>query len=328
MDQRKKQILDEIVAQYIRTYEPVGSKLVSSSMNLSSASIRNEMVNLQHLGLIYVPHTSAGRIPTTEGYRMYVEELMPTALTLTLEEKQLIDQVHQVIGDIQEKIKVYLGVLAKLTKLLAFTVQPNWSNVVLCKIDFVRLSTQKVLLILTVQPGLVRTYHLEVSENLTDSLLQQTSRFLNEYFSGKTLVQLHEALQDIHLWAKEYEEGLQLLIQHKHLIFESHWEDATITYDGFDEIITQPEFKQAEPLHELMFTIENQDNIKSLVQQTHPQKDIVIGLNPYTQERFSLVQARYTLGEAEAYLGVIGPQRMNYAKVHALVHYTASQVLG
>lgn len=323
INERKKTILSNIVHHYVHTCTPVSSQVVAREVPLSSASIRNEMAHLQSVGLIYVPHTSSGRVPTTEGYQFYVQEMMPYNYELETLEKQIIHQaVQEVLQDFTQ-IKSFLAVLAKLTNLISFVVKPFSISPKVLKIDFVKLSSQSIRLNLTLNTT-VHSRIIKVSNELSDTKLIAISHWFNERLAG---LEINTIQNHIDEWAKylEQEESyiLQNLIKNELKTIQKNIDNFEVVYEGLDEVLHQPEFQRVQYLHELIQTIESEKRIKQALKHTEKPVSIKVGINPDTEEKFSMVQGSYYLKEdVKGYIGFIGPQRMHYPKLYAIANYT------
>lgn len=327
LNERKKTILANIIRHYVRTCVPVSSQIVAKEIPLSSASIRNEMVQLQSAGLIYVPHTSSGRVPTTEGYQFYVQEIMPHNYALDTVEKQIIQQaIREVVQDFNQ-VKHFLATLAKLTRLVSFGTKPFSVCPKILKIDFVKLSYENIRLNLTLDTG-VKSRVIRIQEHITDEKLNETAQLFNERFAGLEVKSVQNHIDELgkHL---EQEHGyiLEVLLKNHLKSIEQDTEDLEVVYEGLDEVLHQPEFKQVRYLHELIQTIQSEACIKQVITHTKSPLSITVGINPDTEEKFSMVQGEYYLKEnIKGYIGFIGPQRMNYSKLYAIARYAVKEL--
>jgi heat-inducible transcriptional repressor len=327
LNERKKTILSNIVWNYVHTYTPVSSQVVAREVPLSTASIRNEMAHLQSVGLIYVPHTSSGRVPTTEGYQLYVQEIMPQDYMLDALEKKIINQaIENVLQDFTQ-VKTFLAVLAKLTNLISFGVKPFSVCPKVLKVDFVKLSNDKICLNLTLDTD-VKSRIIKTQNEISDTKLTETAQWFNERFAGLEITAIQKYINELgtHI-EQEYRYILQFLLKNELKAIEQEVEDLEVIYEGLDEVLHQPEFKQVQYLHELIQTIESENHIKQVLSHTESPVSITVGINPNTEEKFSMVQASYYLKEdVKGYIGFIGPQRMHYPKLYAIANYTIKQL--
>ncbi|MCS7028185.1 MAG: heat-inducible transcriptional repressor HrcA [Bacteroidia bacterium] len=326
LNERKKRILSNIIHYYIQTCTPVSSQVIAQKVPLSPASIRNEMAQLQSIGLIYVPHTSSGRVPTTEGYQFYVQEIMPCDYALSEVEMQLIRQSIQNILQDFSQIKTFLTVLAKLTNLVSFGVKPFSINPTLLKIDFVKITEHSIRLILTLDTT-VKSRIIKVDEAIPDEKLNQISQFFNQHFGGLEIQKIRYHIQQLERYIEKEEYALieMLLLNNLYQIQEN--DEIEIVYEGLDKVITQPEFKSAQYLHELIQTLEAEEQIKQVLHSSNTNLSISVGINPRTEEKFSMIQATYYLKKnIKGYIGFIGPQRMDYPKLYAIANYTLKEL--
>jgi len=327
INERKKTILSNIVHHYVHTCTPVSSQMVAKEIPLSSASIRNEMAQLQSVGLIYVPHTSSGRVPTTEGYQLYVQEIMPYDYVLDTLEKQIIQQVIQEVLEDFSQIKNFLAVLAKLTNLISFGVKPFSICPKVLKIDFVKVSHEHIRLNLTLDTG-VKSRIVKMQDTIADTKLNEIAQLFNEKFAGLETTVIQKYIDEFGKYLEQEEQYiLQILLKNELKTIEQNIEDMEVLYEGLDEVLHQPEFKRVQYLHELIQTIEAEDRIKQVLSHSEAPLSIAVGINPDTEEKFSMVQASYYLKEdVKGYIGFIGPQRMHYSKLYAIANYTVNQL--
>ncbi len=327
INERKKRILSNIINYYVHTCTPVSSQVVAREVPLSSASIRNEMAYLQSVGLIYVPHTSSGRVPTTEGYQFYVQEIMSQDYVLDTLEKQIINQaIEEVLQDFTQ-IKTFLSVLAKITNLISFGVKPFSICPRVLKVDFVKLSPQNIRLILTLDTS-IKSRIVRIKDEISDSKLTEIAQWFNERFAGLEITAIQNRIDELgtHI-EQEYQYVLQFLLKNELHGIERDAQDMEVIYEGLDEVLCQPEFKYVQYLHELIQTIEAENRIKQVLSSNESPLSITVGINPDTEEKFSMVQASYYLKEdVKGYIGFIGPQRMHYPKLYAIANYTIKQL--
>lgn len=327
LNERKKTILSKIIRHYVHTCTPVSSQVVAKEMPLSSASIRNEMAHLQSAGLIYVPHTSSGRVPTTEGYQFYVQEIMPQDYALDALEKQIINQaIEDVLQDFTQ-IKNFLSVLSKLTHLISFGVKPFSVCPKVLKVDFVKLSTETICLNLTLDTG-VKSRIAKVQCAINDAKLAEIAQWFNERFAGLEITSIQNHIDDLGKYLEQEKQYIvQFLLKNELKAIEQDTEDLEVIYEGLDDVLHQPEFKHAQYLHELIQTLEAENRIKQVLSHTESPLSITVGINPDTEEKFSMVQASYYLNQdVKGYIGFIGPQRMHYPKLYAIANYTIKQL--
>ena len=186
LNEREKSILRYVIHQFILTASPVGSRNISKKydIGLSPASIRNIMSDLEESGFLGHPHTSAGRVPTDKGYRFYVDSLMEPTHLNDLEKDLIKNSIDSANTETDELIKITSLILSDLTNQLACVTYPKFDNATLEKIQMVQLSSSRVLVVISVKTGLVRTITLEINSKVDSSRLEKVQRILNERLSG------------------------------------------------------------------------------------------------------------------------------------------------
>lgn len=332
---REKAILRFVIHQFILTANPVGSRNISKryDIGLSPASIRNIMADLEELGFLNHPHTSAGRIPTDKGYRVYVDSLMDPPL-LDHQTKKLVDaNLNQASNETENLLKVTTSILSDLTNQLALATYPKFELAVLEKIQIVQLSSIRILVVVTVKSGLVKTITLEIDAEVKEEHISVVQQFLNERLSGLKFSEIRETLKDrINDFDKEsYRPIIRVFIDSVDKIFTDVSSDKTIIA-GAKNILKQPEFEDSEQFQSIIELIENKDVIIHILDKKEESKNneftITIGKEikdeKYTD--YSVVTKEYKIDDLKGTLGIMGPKRMDYSKIVAAVVYIAEQL--
>jgi len=330
---RMKRVLQIIVEDYITSAEPVGSKTVSmeSALLLSPASIRSIMAELEEVGLVYQPHTSAGRIPTEKGFRFYVDFIVDLH-ELDDGERQLIrSRFASLQTETGELFREASRILSSSSRHLGVVWAPRTDLVVLQHIEFVKLKKHLILALLVSTSGMVQNRVVEAEEDYSQSDLDSFSEYLNGLLSGLTLRQVREKiLEQMRLekmaYDRLFDEALKL--SQKAL---SSVEDADVFIDGRTNILEEPEFSSMSKMRDLFRAFEEKATMIRLLDNCLEPQGIKIAIGSESQiremETCSLITSTYSFeGKVLGALGVIGPRRMNYSKVIPLVDYTAKLV--
>ena len=328
---RESLVLGLVVRSFIETAGPVGSKFLVDkySMDLSSASIRNTMSELEQLGYLGHPHTSAGRVPTDLGYRQFVNELMePTPLS-KLEEQLLKEQIEFASQDPLIVLKECSRLLGQLSNLLGVVLSPRLSTGVLERLEIVPLSSSRVMFVISLKGRLIKTVVLEVTSQLTREELDYVVRLLNERLTGLTLEEIRKTyamrLKDV----KEESTGIVKLVLASAKTFFSEPAEGRVSLAGTQNIMVQPEFlSEPQELKKLVEMLEDANFIVHLLEEEGEKSgraSVRIGRenNAGKVEKYSIVRANYKIGGVVGTLGIIGPKRMDYAKVVSLVEGAA-----
>lgn len=332
---REKAILRFVIHQFILTANPVGSRNVSKKydLGLSPASIRNVMADLEDLGFLDHPHTSAGRVPTDKGYRVYVDSLMdPPLLEQTV--KQIVDaNLYSAPNDTEELLRVTSSILSDLTNQLALVTYPKFEQAILEKIQIVQLSSSRILVVVSIKSGLVRTITLELDAEVKEEYVTSVQQFLNERLSGLRFAEIRATIEDRvkDFNSSTYRPIIRVFLDSVDKIFTDMRSEKAII-SGTKNIVKQPEFEDFKNLHSVIELIENKDIIiHFLDDEKQPgQKEVSITIGGENREEklsdYSMITKEYTVGDLHGTLGIMGPKRMDYSKIVAAVVYIAEQL--
>ena len=357
LSERERHILCLVVKSFIDTAGPIGSRSLARqhpAVNLSPASIRNTMSDLEEMGYLDHPYTSAGRVPTERGYRAFVDDLMEPELSPT--EKDLLTlQLAQLIGDAGALFRESSRLLGRLTNLLGVVLSPRLSTGVLERLDVVPLSGARLMFVLGVRGGLVKTIVLEVEADVRREDLGRVVSILNERLAGLTLAEIRRTHRERVRDVDDAGTGLVRLILDESNVLFSEATEGRLLHSGAHHMLAQPEFQDTDDLRALIALLEDEDSVVHLLEDEHPRSTssprsgraakvlperladeagralVRIGSENSRAEdrregveRYSIVTSSYQLGEAVGTVGVIGPTRMDYARVVALVENAAA----
>jgi heat-inducible transcriptional repressor len=336
---RERQVLEAVVRTYVETAEPAGSRNVTRRFDLgvSPATVRNTMSDLEEKGYLFHPHTSAGRVPTDLAYRVFVDRFMQPADLSPLERDRLISELDAGGSSaVEQLVRRATRALSLLSQELGIAAAPRLESAVLERLDLVRVSTTKVLLVAQVRSGVLRTVYVDLQGEVPEDTLITLTHLLNERLTGLTLREIRETLGERMRDAAPdddpaAEEILNIFMQSGHELFD--WldvEGAGIHLGNASVLATQPEFTSEERLKALIELTEQRDLFEAVLgSRSHPGGiQITIGGENAREElqQFTLVTAEYRVGGLKGVIGVIGPTRMPYEKVIAIVDYTSSLV--
>jgi heat-inducible transcriptional repressor len=328
--ERMRRILGAVVEDYIDTAEPVGSKLVAKKMglNLSPATIRSIMSELEELGLLFQPHTSAGRVPTEKGLRFYVDYLLDIH-DLDEGERGVIRSRY--LGyqiEAEDLFRETSRILSSSSHHLGVVWAPKMSLMVLQHIEFVRLKRRWVMAILVSPTGLVYHRVVEVEEDFSQSELDHLSGQMNSFLTGLTLQQARERLiEQMKVEKSVYDRLFDQAVRLAQTALAVN-DETDVFIEGRTNIIHEPEFGNISIMTDLFRAFEEKATLVKLLDRCIKPNGIRISIGSESEvqemETCSLVTSTYSYkGEVLGALGVIGPRRMNYSKVVPLVDYTA-----
>ncbi len=333
LDERKTKILQAIIRNYLETGEPVGSRTISkyTDLNLSSATIRNEMADLEELGYILQPHTSAGRIPSDKGYRFYVDTMMQ-------EKEREVVEMKEMLLERQDKMEVLLKQVAKI-----LAQNTNYATMISApqthhnKVKFIQLSrvdANQILAVIVVEGNVIKNNILPVAQELSDETLLKLNILLNTHLNGLSIQEINLGM----IAAMKQQAGI-----HSDIVSEvidavaeaiKADEDLRIYTSGTNNIFRYPELADQQKASELISTFEEKQMLSGLVQETLAD-DANTGIQVYignetpvsSMKDCSVVTATYELEEGmRGTIGIIGPKRMDYDKVIGTLKALQSQL--
>jgi heat-inducible transcriptional repressor len=330
LNDREKSILRSIVQSYILTATPVGSRFLSKTseeFTLSPATIRNVMADLEEMQFISHPHISAGRVPTDKGYRCYVDTLMDVQ-ALPEQERHVVKEQLTALSQ-EQALKDASKILGALSHCLAIVELPQMSDIIIKRVHLLPLSSDRLLIAMELESNIVRTVTLETDLSVDSSALDQTAEFINSRISGKSIRFVREHLVEMMMeGVKGHHNLLRLFIDSVDTLLNPHaLNDEKVHIAGAQHLLEYPEFDSPNQLRGVIELVENEDVIIHLLDQREEKIDnsvqIVIG-NEMKEQRlieYSMVMGSYSMKGAYGSIGLIGPKRMNYAKMVSLVKY-------
>ena len=330
LSERMKRVLETIIEDYILTAEPVGSRKISkqSNLNLSPATIRNIMSDLEELGLLSQPYTSAGRVPTERGLRFYVDTIIDVHELSDREQQEMRSKYAGHLTEGPDLFRETSRILSLSSHYLGVVWTPRMSSVILQHIEFVKLRRYLVLAILVSTAGLVHNRIIEVEEDFSQSELDHLSDYLNGFLAGLTLYQVRERLlEQMKVAKKAYDHLLEQALLLGEKAFSSI-DESDVFIEGKTNILNEPEFNSVSRMTDLFRTFEEKAIMVKLLEKFMAPKGVQIAIGSESQvqemETCSVVTSTYGCGgDVLGVLGVIGPRRMNYSRVIPLVGYTA-----
>ena len=332
IDERKKRVLEAIVLDYIATAEPVGSRTIARKFGLgvSSATIRNEMADLEEMGFIEQPHTSAGRKPSDAGYRYYVDWLMQKAFLNETEKVMIEEIVSQKIKKIQGLVQETSRLLSQFTNLTSVVLTHKPSNSAFRQVHLLPYQPDKALMVVVKENGAVENHIIEVAEGTSPEDLQRVSNLLNSKLTGLTLDHVKGSLlSDLYLELTRQKELISIAMQIMEPLLDSAADDGMVL-GGTLNMLNQPEFKDIQKLRAIFKIFEEGQVLKKILSAENGQGLTVrIGGENKLEEMHdcSLITASYQIdGRTVGMIGVLGPTRMDYPKVCGLVEFMTQSI--
>ena len=332
---REEDVLRRVVQHFIDTAAPVGSKALAEAVELSSASVRTTMRDLEEAGYLGHPHTSAGRVPTEQGYRMYVDDLMDVTGLSAREAALLRESVRRRLGDLEAVARDTSRVIGRLSQLLGVVLTPSLATGVLERIEVVPLGTTRVLFVLAIEGGLARTVTAEVDVEVRPDAVDAVVQRLNERLAGHTLDEIRrtgaDRVQDL---AADDRTGIvRVVLRDGKALFREAAPARRAAIGGAQHLVAQPEFAQPEWVQDVVELVENEDVVVHLLEKPRlldgdPDRALVLIGREVERGRpggpaYSVVTAPYRLAGGVGAVAVLGPTRMDYGRAVGLVEYVA-----
>ena len=334
LSERERRVLEAVVQSYVETAEPAGSRTLARRFGLgvSPATIRNTMSDLEEKGFLFHPHASAGRIPTDKAYRVYVDSLLQVPELSPQERERLQERLRRdgksAIETILRRAAQSLGVL---TQELGVALGPRLDQTVLQKLELVRLSSDRLLMALTLTGGAMRTIYVEMRGEIADAAVAEVGWVLNDRLAGLTLREIRASLgarlRDT--GSATAQELLNIFVQEGEQLFDvaTPADESELVLGQTSVLAEQPEFATQQSLRRLLELTETRQDLAQLLRQRSgaPGMRITIG-NEHDDprlENFTVVTTEYHAGPLSGVIGVIGPTRMPYDKVISLVSHTS-----
>jgi heat-inducible transcriptional repressor len=341
LSERQREILRLIVQHYVLTANPVGSRYLArvGSLGLSDATTRNVMADLEYLGYVGHPHTSAGRMPTDKGYRTYVDDLMARE-RLTEAERKAVQRSLAGALTAEDIVQESSNILARLSRQLSMVLLPALDDGILERVEIAQLSSNRIVIILAASSGRVRTVTLETGSHLEQSKLDELRVLLNERLAGLTFREIKATFRErIGDLADEEKSVLRLFIDAPEKLFDGSGAER-VKISGAKNIFAQPEFQKKNALSDEEFQsiielIDNEEVVIHVLERSSTALPgasaepggISIRIGSELAERnmtnYSLICTRYQIGDQKGIIGLIGPKRMDYARIAPLVEYVA-----
>ncbi len=330
LNERSLQLLKTLVERYISDGQPVGSRALSkdSDLKLSPATIRNVMADLEDLGLIHSPHTSAGRVPTVTGYRLFVDTLL-TVKPVESKDLSLLHQGLTVTDDSSDMIGAASRLLSELTQMAGVVTLPKRELVCLRHIEFLSLSHTRVLVIFVTNEQEVHNKIIHTSKVFSAAELQQAANYLNTIYSGRSLDAVRKAvLKELQEDQERMTQGMLDAVRMAQLAFDHNNEKDDYVLTGETNLMGFSELSNMDRLKKLFEAFSQKQGVIHLLDQCMKAQGVQIFIGEESGYRAfdhcSLVTSSYSVSdEVVGVLGVIGPTRMAYEKIIPFVDMTA-----
>ena len=331
LDERKKKVLQAIIEEYINTAEPVSSGSITKGYGLdySSATIRNDMAQLENIGFLDKPHTSAGRVPSAKGYRYYVNELLKED-NLSLEEiKYIKNKLEIKVNEIEDLTKVATTTLSEITHYTTVAVGPKADKQIIEEIKFVSLGQRMLMVVIVTDTGLVKETIIKFDEDVTESQVDTLNALFNNRLKGKPLAKIDRPMAEYIFSEVHYSIGImQAIIEQINRIVEE--ENNNIFLEGAKKSFDLPEFKSMKVAKNFVNLIDTKEEMLEIFNSGETEDiNVFIGDDDENSnlKDFSIITFKHTVGNKDlGTIGIIGPKRMDYSKVIAVMKYISKKL--
>ena len=324
LSERKKQILKAIVNAHIEGGEPVGSKsiLQAGGMSCSSATIRNEMAELEEMGYLEQPHASAGRVPSELGYRFYVDSLIEHYAMTTQEIAQINNLLRVKMGELDQILSAASHLASNLTNYTGIAIQPRVASVSVSKFEGIYIDPTHFILVAVSTTGTVKTKHIHTDFHLEEAAVQKLTQALNEKLVNLTAEQITLPIMMDLETVMGPESGMVAPVIKAIYDLLGELDSGEVRVSGIDHLLQYPEYRDAAQFRELLGALEKKDDILDLVSLKGSESDINVLIGSESSVKVMnnsalvfkpIVKDGKTLGA----IGVLGPRRMDYARVLA-----------
>ena len=330
LDERKRKILKEIVDEYIESAEPVSSAVIVEKyeQDISSATVRNDMAELEKAGYLEKPHTSAGRIPSAKGYRLYVDELLKYD-NISLEEiKYIQEKLETKATGLEELIRIATTTLSEITHYTTVSIGPKTAGQLIEEIKFVLLGSRMLMGIIMTDTGLVKETIIKFDEDITAEQVETLNYFFNNRLKGEPIEKIDTSLEEYIFRELKYSINIirPIVAQMKKLIEE----EEKIYLEGTNKALELPEFRSLDLVKNFVNLLDTKEVMLDIL-NTGFAEDIQIYIGDENDNEdlkdFSIVTFKHAVGDKDlGTIGIIGPKRMNYSKVISVMKYISKKL--
>ena len=328
LDNRKKKILQAIIEEYIDTAEPVSSGNLVKELNCSSATIRNDMAELEKIGFIEKPYTSAGRIPSQKGYRYYIDELLRDD-KLTLKEIQYIkSKLETTVNELEDLTKIATTTLSELTHYTTIAIGPKIEKHTILDVKFVLLGSRVMMAIILTDSGIIREAIIKFDEDVTEEQIKNLNNIFANHMVGKPIDQLGDNIEEF--ITNEMQNSISIIKKIITEIDKLFKESDELYLEGTNKSFDLPEFQKAELAKNFMNVLDAKDLVSEVL-NTGIAEDINVYIGDELHDEklkdFSVVTFNHLLGDKDiGTIGIIGPTRMDYSKVISIMKYISKKL--
>ena len=330
LDDRKKKVLQAIVEEYVNTAEPVSSNALIKKydLNCSSATIRNEMAELEKTGMLDKMHTSSGRVPSAKGYRYYIDELLKDD-NISLEEvKYISDKLETKVHEIEDLTKIAASTISEITHYTTVTIGPKANEQIIQEIKFVLLGTKMLLAVIMTDTGMVKETIIKFDEEINEKQVETLNYMFNNKVRGKSLNEINKPLEEyLYQEMSDMVKVIKPIIEQiKKVLFEEN----EIHMQGARRELDLPEFNSLQVAKNFVNILDEKELIADMLNSGFAE-DINVYIGGENEDEklkdFSMVTFKHKVGNKDlGTIGIIGPKRMDYSKVISIMKYISKKL--
>lgn len=329
LDERKKRVLQAIVEEYIRTAEPVSSNAIMNleGLECSSATIRNEMAELEKLGYIEKTHISSGRVPSEKGYRFYVDELLEDDKITVDEIEYISDKLETKVNELEDLTQIASSTISEITHYTTVSIGPNTDVQLIENIKFVLLSPRMMMAVILTDNGLVKETIIKFDEDITENQVNTLNYMFNNKLKGEPITKIDKPLEKYLVDEMKYSVSLikPIIVQMKKVV-----EEEKVHLEGAKQLFELPEFNSLEVAKNFVNILDEKELMADMLNNGYA-KDINIYIGEENEKEelkdFSVVTFKHRIGNKDlGTIGIIGPKRMDYSKVISVMKYISKKL--
>jgi len=323
---RQEILLKLIIEDYMKTAVPVSSKSLSETMNCSSATIRNEMVALENQGLIEKTHISSGRVPSSKGYRYYVDNIMlPGELT-----KEDMKKIENIFANnslaLNDAVTKSIEIISEITNYAAVALGNSSLDNRVAKIEVIPISDTKMIAIIVTDKGHVENRNVVLNEDVSKEEIRKTVDLINKLIVGVPIVEVSKILEcEVKPVITKYIEKHETLYNAFYNAFSDFAHETMIRMSGTKNILMQPEFDSPDKIREIISKFDDRDIVQR-ISDNKGDMNIYIGEESEFDDEISIIKTSYYRDGEEGTIAIIGPKRMDYSKASALLEYIKGNI--
>ena len=330
LEKRQRQVLQAIIEEYINTAEPVSSGTIVENYNLgcSSATIRNDMAELEKLGYLEKPHTSSGRIPSAKGYRFYVDELLNDE-KISLEEIQYIkSKLETKVNEIEHLTKIATDTLSEITHYTTVAIGPDANNNIISDVKFISLGNRILMAVVLTENGAIKETIIKYDEDISDTQIESLNFLFRNKLIGKPLTKIDKPMEEYIISSMEDQvDVIKPIINQMNKSLE---QSEYIYLEGANNVFDFPEFRKIDTARNFLSILDTKEQVMEIL-NSGIAKDINIYIGEENEKEelkdLSIVTFRHSVGNRDfGTIGIIGPKRMDYSKVISVMKYISKKL--